>query len=931
MAVSVARGIVAGGIVLPEINRRAHRRMAQQIPSILTTKLFVVRPQANLVPREGLLRKLDELPRRKLALVSAPAGFGKTTSIAAWIQAHRYPVAWVSLDAGDSDPARFLAYLVAALRTLHPEVGESVQQALAATPVPPAELLLAALINDLASVPDDFLLVLDDYHAIESPEVHEILLFILERAPASLHLVLLTRADPPFPLARLRVRGELLEVRAADLRFSGGEAARFFNDLMGLDLSGEQLAALQAKTEGWAAGLQMAALSLQGRSDVEGFIEAFTGADRFVLDYLLEETLALLPEDLQRVMPELSILGRFNASLCEAVTRRDSGSELLAELERRNLFLVPLDNHREWYRYHHLFADLLGHRLQGLYPESVPELHRRASLWYESQGEMYEAIAHAREAGDAGLLARLVESSWRDLIRQGGRRELWELTSGIAPGTVLARPRLAVMHGWAHTYYGRLDEAGDALDAVEQRLEEEPDDPCGEELTGIVWLLRAVIARERGDSSCTIELAERALELLPDHHPSSLDYMWNTSHAMVLSLLGTAYHREGESLQAEAAFERSLRHGRTNNDLYSVLIALSNLGREELQLGRLGRAEAIADEIGQRNGTADISIPDLLMTPHQIRARVLLERYELDAAREAARAARDLCDPGQHRQLKEIYRLLFAIEDAARNWEEAEAMLGAFDSPHGPESPSPVAAMLRARLAVRRDDTATAASWGEKRFQGERDERELGYFNARAEELLHARILLREKRYDQAERLLGSLQGAFESGGLLPMLLETLVLRVVLLQETGRGEEAFEILAHALKLGAPERFIRPFVYDAEPVARLMAHYQKRVVMLGTKISSAYLRKVIDLCGMPLAQEAMPANGLSGMPEGIIPLTSRELEILQLMSQGYSNQKIADKLYVSINTIKTHISNLFDKLEVRSRVEALARARDAKII
>jgi LuxR family maltose regulon positive regulatory protein len=320
--------------------------MAHQTSPILTTKLFVARPQTTVVQREGLIARLDDILRRKITLISAPAGFGKTTAIGTWIAGRDIRTAWVSLDTADNDVARFLLYLVAAFQTIHPEVGEGVRRALLAPALPPIETLLASLINDLATITDDYLLVLDDYHLISDQEVHDALLFILERAPASLHTILTTRADPPVPLARLRVRGDLLEIRASDLRFSQEEASRFLNEQMGLQLNAGQLDVLLAKTEGWAAGLQMAALSLQGRTDIDGFISTFTGADRFVIDYLLEEVLALLPEELQRIMLELSMLDRFNGSLCEAVTGCGSGSELLADLERRNLFLVSLDNRR---------------------------------------------------------------------------------------------------------------------------------------------------------------------------------------------------------------------------------------------------------------------------------------------------------------------------------------------------------------------------------------------------------------------------------------------------------------------------------------------------------------------------------------------------------------------------------------------------------
>ena len=377
--------------------------------SILATKLYIPPPRSKAVPRPRLVARLNEGLHRKLTLISAPAGFGKTTLVSEWVAGCERPVAWLSLDEGDNDLARFLAYLVAALQTITADMGKGLLAGLQSPQPPPIELILTTLLNEITTIPDHFVLVLDDYHVIDAQPVDHALTFLLEHLPPQMHLVIATREDPQLPLARLRARGQLTELRAADLRFTPSEAAEFLNQVMGLNLSADDIAALETRTEGWIAGLQMAALSMQGRSDTASFIQAFTGSHRFVLDYLVEEVLQRQPERVRSFLLQTAILDRLSGPLCDAVTGREDGRGMLDALERGNLFVVPLDDRRQWYRYHHLFADVLQARLMEEQPDQVSGLHRRASAWYEQNGLPSDAIRHALAAEDFERAADLIE------------------------------------------------------------------------------------------------------------------------------------------------------------------------------------------------------------------------------------------------------------------------------------------------------------------------------------------------------------------------------------------------------------------------------------------------------------------------------------------------------------------------------------------
>ena len=519
----------------------------------------------NVVLRPCLIERLDEGLQGRLILVSAPAGFGKTTIISEWAAGCRrlepeVRPAWLSLDEGDGDPARFLAYLVAALRTVAADVGEGVLGMLQSPQPPPTESMLTALLNEIATLPHGVVLVLDDYHVVDSEPVDQALAFLLEHLPPQLHLVIATREDPHLPLARWRARGQLTELRAADLRFTPSEAAEFLNRVMGLDLSAEDITALETRTEGWIAGLQLAALSLQGRSDAAGFIQAFTGSHRFVLDYLVEEVLQRQPERARSFLLQTAILDKLCGALCDAVTGQKHGQGMLERLERGNLFVVPLDDERQWYRYHHLFADVLQARLLEEQPDQLPALHRRASEWYEENGSRSDAIRHALCAKDFGWAADLIELAWPLVEESGSQTATWLDWAGALPDELIrARPVLSVWYAYALLGSGEIEAAETRLTDAERWLRT-PDESDGQSasravvvdeeqrrsLLATIAVARAYYAHSLGDVPGTVKHAQRVLELLPEGE--------RLRRGQATALMGMTYWASGDLEAADRVF-----------------------------------------------------------------------------------------------------------------------------------------------------------------------------------------------------------------------------------------------------------------------------------------------------------------------------------------------------------------------------------------
>lgn len=896
-------------------------------PLILATKLHASRPQAGLVPRPTLQESLDEIPRRRLTVISAPAGFGKTTTVGKWIAEHDYPVAWVSLDAGDNDPQRFLSYLLAAIRTIHPDIDVPIL----APPAPPLSVQTGILVNQLASKSDDYLLVFDDYHVISDGEVHDAVTFLLEHAPPSLHLVMTTRSDPPFPLARLRVRGELVELRAADLRFSSSEIACFFNEVMRLDLGDNHLRLLAEKTEGWAAGLQMAAISLRGRDDVASFLAEFSGADRYVLDYLLEEVLGRLDSPFQQALMALSVVDRFNGSLLEALVDGGSGTRLLEDLERNNLFLIPLDNHREWYRFHHLFGDLLHHRLASLYPARLADLHRRAADWYAGENMPEIALTHYREANDREGFIRTVDQHWRRLVGNSMTDTLYEDVHAIPP--TLRTPRIAIVLAWSMLHVNLTEGVAELVaKAMEELGGDEGEDVS--DARGHAEAILALAARNRANPEEMIRHGERALSFIPDRHPDDADYIWLVSHGILRSLIGDAWHALGDITPALEAFEKAIAIGRFANDLRTIQVGSVNRGRELMLAGRLAEALEQLNEIDALVESSGGALNPLVLE-QQWYSRIHLMRGEYAEARSYLERgiALDSSRIGYRAEGHRLGALIgFLSEDRCYAEEHLRAIDG-LPTIGGQERFSVVGPALRAEIALCENDLASIERWTTYFApEGEAHRVQRRAFNAmQREHGLYGRGRSRLGRPEEALEILEEVDGEYRKRGNLADRLSVTLGRVGALDRMGKEVEAENLLEEAMAICAVERIILPFVMGRHEARGALERLDQRRMALDQRITPAWMATVMKACGLLGVSETTTSSSGATVSNTSPQLTGRESEILALMAMGLSNQKIADRLYLSVNTIKTHASNLFDKLGASSRVEALVKAKEMRML
>jgi LuxR family maltose regulon positive regulatory protein len=902
---------------------------------LLTTKLHAPRRRRGLVARPRLIERLSRGDEAALTLVSAPAGFGKTTLLTDWLSAAAAAdrsVAWLSLDARDNDPALFWAYLVAAVQTAVPDVGAGAL-ALLSSPQSSAEAVVASLVNDLDAVPGDLVLVLDDYHVIESAEVHEGMAFLLEHLPAHAHLVIAGRADPPLPLARLRVRGELVELRAADLRFTPEETAAYLTEAMGLALSGGEVAALDTRTEGWIAALQLAALSMQGRTDLTAFLTDFAGDDRYIVDYLVEEVLQRQPERVRHFLLQTSILSRLSGPLCDAVTGRHDGRETLEALDRANLFLIPLDDRRRWYRYHHLFADVLQAHLQGEQPDAVAGLHRRAADWHETTGERAEAVHHALAGGDPTRAAELIELMLPALqqARQEATLRRW---LGALPTEVLrVRPVLSIGYAAALMVSGLTDGVEEHLRDAERWVTRTRgngqnlgtpsaemvvvDEEAFRRVPSAICLYRAGQALLSGDPAATIRHARAALD-----RAGADDHL---SRGPAAGLLGLAYWGTGDldaghRWYAEAAAH--LERAGHLSDVAGCTIALADI---RLAQGRLGEAMRTLERalrlVTREDGPPLRGAADM----HVGIAGVLIERGELDAARRHLATCRDL---GEHAGLPQTpYRSRVAmarIVEAEGDLEGAVALLEdaqrRYAADYFPEV-RPVAA-LQARLLTRRGRWADALAWAGERAVSVDDEPD---YRREFEHLTLARALVARFAADGDEgsitgavRLLTRLRQAAEAGGRTGTLIEVLVVQALAEQARGLVAAARATLRRALATAEPQGYVRIFLDEGQPLVALLRAAAAEVSADG------YARRL-------LAAHAPDHNG--GRPSGTLidPLSARELDVLRLLGTDLDGPDIARELFLSVNTVRTHTKNIYAKLGATNRRAAVRRAEELDLL
>jgi len=900
----------------------------------LATKLYVPRPRAQLVSRSRLLARIAQGMVAALTLVSAPAGFGKTTLLAQWLAQSGTPVAWLSLERADNDPVRFLSYLIAALQRLDHRIGTTAL-ALLQTPQPaPPETVLAVLTNDLTSLEGaDFALVLDDFHVIEAPPIHRALAYLMEHQPPQMHLIIATRADPPLPLARLRAQGQLTELRAAELRFDAQEVSAFLHTLIGLDLPPADIAALEQRTEGWVAGLQLAALSLRGRADVAGFLAAFTGSHRFVLDYLSEEVLAQQDAPTLSFLLDTCILERLSGPLCAAVTSwQDGGTQsqvMLEALERANLFLIPLDDERRWYRYHHLFAEALRSHLQRTQPLLVPELHRRASAWYEQHDMVAEAVQHALAAPDVEGAARLIEQHALTVAGRGQTQTVLGWLNALPDALVRVRPALCIAHAVMLMLFTQQSEAAEArLQDAERLLHADSPAEQARMIRGWAGVIRANLVRYAGDLVRTVALAQQALDLLPE-----TEVIGRTT---ALVYTAHAYQVSGNvGPTSEHLVAATVGPAQASGNLFSILRSRILLARLHVLQGRLPAAATIYEEAVQVIGGPEVlqvlssgpaycfGLGDLLREWNNLEAAERHLAHGMRLLEGTTLVDADFITLG--------YTALARLQQARGHASQARATLDAFAHlAHArqfvPQIVARVAA-VRAQVELMQGNLASAMSWADA--SGLSADGDLSYPREQ-EYLTLTRVRIAQGRSDpqgpflqEALRFLERLQVEAEAKARIGSVLEILMLRALALDAQGQHNDALMTLERALGLAKPAGYVRLFVDEGAPMQALLRHGYRR------GITREYVATLLtEFAGPHAANPRRHAAHPSALVE---PLTAREGEVLRLLDAGASNRDIAHRLVLSLGTVKKHVSNICGKLGVQSRTQAVARARVLQLL
>src|SRR5215204_4068459 len=906
---------------------------------LLLTKLSIPSARPSLVTRLRLSERLEEALGGKLTLISAPAGFGKTTLLSMWLavssRSGRSAV-WLSLDPGDNDPTRFWRYFIAAADRLCPGAGDTALVLLQSPQAPPIEAILTILLNELAELPADAVLVLDDYHLITSRKIHEALAFLIEHLPPQMHLVISTRADPPLPLSRLRARGEMAELGASDLRFTTEETATFLGKIVGTRLSAEDVAELEERTEGWVAGLQLAALAMRDRSDISSFIAAFTGSNRYVVDYLAEEVLARQSEALRSFLLQTSILDRMCGPLCDAVTSRGDGQETLEYLEHANLFVIPLDEERRWYCYHHLFTDVLRQRLRETNATLLPELHRRASVWFERQGLAVEAVHHALEAHEIERAADLIEDIGLSVMLPGQVHTLLGWLAALPDALVRSRPALCVVHAAALMFAGQPEAAEARLDDAERYIQ--PGEPAEHTLIlGQAAVVRGNLARISGDVARCVALSRRALDLLPETH-----FMWTVArlNASYAYQVGGEVTPTTERLVAEVIAQVR----RTGNPL-TILRSIINLAQLQVLQGRLRQAITTLEEAA-RSSSGPGGSDHLVGNPAYYfgMGDLLREWNDLDAAERHLEQGMDLVSEIPTVDAEVVahgFISLAQLQHARGEYGAAETTLENFSHlAHERNFFAPLlghAGAAKARLALAQGDLPGAIGWAE---ESSLDVDEPSY-PREAEYLTLARVLTARGRgdpegsyFDEALRLIDRLLGAAESGARMGSAIEILILRALALHARRETSGAFVALGRALTVAEPEGYVRVFVDERAPMAALLSEFLK-VRHIGGRsakplASLDYVRRLLAVVESPHTGTEPPAPAQHSQATGQPlreHLTRREREVLSLLAEGFSNREIAARLFIATSTVKWYVHSILRKLEVDSRTKAVARGRE----
>ena len=887
----------------------------QEVDLLIHTKLRPPFQRPGMVPRGRLIARVKEGLQGPLTLIVAPAGFGKSTLAAASLSGCNMHQAWLSLDREDNRPRRFLTYLVAALQEAVPQLGSHAMQLMAGMQPAPDEMILTSLVNDLDATGEEIVLVLDDYQFIREQSVHAAVSFLLEYCPPAFHIVIASRSDPSLPVSRLRARGQMVELRTADLRFTASEVAQFLEEVMGLRLDPESISLLEERTEGWIAGVQMAALSMRDRADTHGFIERFSGTNRYILDYLLEETLAGQSPDIQDFLLKTSMMERMTAPLCDALLDGDTGTAALTleYLERENIFLIPLDDRRTWFRYHHLFADLLRARLHETQPGVIPLLHLRATAWLEKNGYVLEAIQHLFSANEMGRAAELIE-------RHGPARwtesdpSILQMADSLPEEVLLARPKLGLYQAWLQICQGHIREALALLHTLSQRFTN------GESGRGQEWM-QTVVDLALGFLTPVAELHtlkplpnDQALLEIPDHEPILRD--------AADILYGMTLARRGEIDRAETISARWIRRGKTSGMALAIPDLVAFLTRIYFIQGRLQAAEALCreylDPLKVRQDVPIYNAGNLKI----VLGEVYYERNCLEDAGQQIRDGLQANEPWKNMLtenfgLTALTRLLMAkgnYEEALRVAEKFKARLQEFAQPVEFKKELWT---LRVRVQLASGDIQNVSQWAERLQQSEEYKLHTDVY-----QLILARIRLAQGRFADVEALLADGVSRTRAGNQITRQIEGKLLLAAARAGRQRLLDALPLIETCLVLAEPEGYIHIFLDGGKPVHELLDAYVRST----SATYAAYAQKLLNafISSTPTAGATQPA----GLVES---LSGRELEVLGLMALGRTNQEIARQLFVAPGTVKAHAASIYRKLDAANRTEAVTRARQYKLL
>ena len=915
---------------------------------LLVTKLHIPPTRAKLVSRPRLIERLNEGMKGKLTVVSAPAGFGKTTLLSEWAAQSKSPVAWVSLDKGDNDPVRFWAYFLAAMRAIQAELEEPTQALLDSSQPPCTERVLAVLINQTATVPDDFALILDDYHVINAQPIHSAMDFLISHSPPQMHLFIAGRATPPLPVARLRARNQLVELHGRHLQFNCDESASFLNEIMGLNLSAEDVLALSTRTEGWASGLQLAGLCMQRQEDGGEFIKTFTGDHRYLLDYLSHEVLDRQSESTQAFLLQTCILDQLCGSLCDAITDQSNGQEMLERLEEKNLFILPLDNERRWYRYHHLFSDFLRRHLAQLPPDQTLELHRRASEWYTHKGLIAQAVDHALAAKDFQQAACLVEENGLRFFFQTQITTLLGWLSTLPDEVIRSRPRLCIYYAWAMSVNSFqfdaaktwLRDAGRALgigaDGAADGSAKRPAE--GSALVeygfseskfvreiGEMAIIRAHIAEMQGDMDQAIALAHQALKYLPEDHV--------TTRSIAAWALGLAHRYSGDTEAASRTLKEAVTISQMTGIPCITLTVLHNLAKVQMAQGHLRQAYATGQQGLQLAAEQDMQGRPAVGHIYIGRAGLLYEWNDLQAA--ACQVMKGITVAklgGAPAMLQHGYVTLAYVKQAQGDLDGALDTLR-YARSLVPKKPATwynaELETCQARLWLMQGNLQAAARWAQERGLSADDE---VLYKHEPEYLTLARLLIAQGRRDKnpqglqdALKLVGRLLQAAQSSGRKGSAVEILALQALALYAQGETAKAMIALEHALSLAQPEGYVRVFVDEGTPMAELLHEAGSRGLM------PDYVCALLEAFGDGTSFTARDRSRAPETRRHVEPLSEREIEVLRLLAARLSSREIAEALTISVHTARTHTKNIYGKLGVHNRNQAAERARALSLL